>query len=419
MARPVTGAVIADKRRQTRRYALRFSAYGKRRFVTLGTSEEGWTATSAKQELERTLAAVRLNQWRPRVAEAVEAPPEIPTFHVFASEWWERNKRQLAQSTQADYRWRLDHLLPFFRGYALDAINADAVDRYIAAKLGAKLSPRSVNMTLILLAAILESAVERELIDRNRARGKRVKERKPARSYLENASQITAVLDAAGQLDRKAHAACKHVARRAILATLLFAGLRISELCELRWRDVDLGTGWLTVAEAKTDAGRGRRVKIRGALRDDLTELRARVRGGSDSYVFPTRSGGPSKADNLRNRVLAPAIKKANERLADRDLTPLPAKLTPHSMRRTFASVLYAIGEPPPVVMAEMGHTNPALALRVYAQSMRRDEDEKSALRALIDGGVSAANGSTCKIGGADASGRTDQNALESGVEGP
>ncbi|MGP0048684.1 MAG: hypothetical protein ACLPZR_07510 [Solirubrobacteraceae bacterium] len=33
-----------------------------------------------------------------------------------------------------------------------------------------------------------------------------------------------------------------------------------------------------------------------------------------------------------------------------------------------------------------MGHTDPALALRVYAQVMRRDEGEKARLRALVDG---------------------------------
>ncbi len=36
--------------------------------------------------------------------------------------------------------------------------------------------------------------------------------------------------------------------------------------------------------------------------------------------------------------------------------------------------------------MDEMGHTDPALALRVYRQSMRRGEDEKQQLRALIEG---------------------------------
>lgn len=65
---------------------------------------------------------------------------------------------------------------------------------------------------------------------------------------------------------------------------------------------------------------------------------------------------------------------------------PLPEGITPHSLRRTFASVLYAVGEDPGVIMDEMGHTDPALALRIYRQSMRRDEDEKAKLKALIEG---------------------------------
>ena len=76
-----------------------------------------------------------------------------------------------------------------------------------------------------------------------------------------------------------------------------------------------------------------------------------------------------------------------------RDLTPLPDGLTPHSLRRTFASVLYALGEDPGVVMDEMGHTSPALALRIYRQAMRRDEDEKTRLRSLVEGGQLADGG--------------------------
>jgi integrase len=84
--------------------------------------------------------------------------------------------------------------------------------------------------------------------------------------------------------------------------------------------------------------------------------------------------------------VLAPAVRLASERLTDAGYPPLPDRLTPHSLRRTFASVLYALGEDPGVVMDEMGHTDPALALRVYRQAMRRGEDEKARLRTLVDG---------------------------------
>jgi integrase len=162
-----------------------------------------------------------------------------------------------------------------------------------------------------------------------------------------------------------------------------------------------LASGWLTVGESKTDAGR-RKVKIRGTLRDELLALRGRRAAeiSKVDYLFPTAKGGRMSDDNFRSRVLGHAavidgeeekpgngaIGRANKLLVAKGLSPLPRKLTPHSLRRTFCSILYALGESPPVVMQEMGHTHPALALRVYAHAMRRDEDEKEALRALVEG---------------------------------
>jgi integrase len=87
----------------------------------------------------------------------------------------------------------------------------------------------------------------------------------------------------------------------------------------------------------------------------------------------------------VRRRVLDRALERANENRIEAGEPPLPA-LTPHGLRRSFASLLYALGEPAPVVMAEMGHTDPALALAIYAQAMRRDEGENQALEALVNG---------------------------------
>jgi len=388
MARKITGAVVEHTGRDGRTYrSLRFTAYGKRRFVSLGPVSEG----EAQRELRHVLSDLERGKWTP--PQAVEAPPEperVPTFHEFAEQWWIRNEGQLRPSTQVDYKWRIEkHLLPFFADHRLDQISFDLVERYIAAKLAATepLSPRSINMTLTLMAAILEGAVDRELISRNPAKGKRrrAREHEPRRSYLDTAEHISALLDAAGELDRVAREDRRHVERRAIVATLIFAGPRIGELCGLRWRDVDLAGGWLHVSDAKTDAGI-RRVKIRGALRDELLAVRSRRLGGPDEFVFATSGGRRPSRDNLRNRVLAPAVKLASERLVAGGLTPLSERITPHSLRRTFASVLYALGEDPGIVMDEMGHTDPALALRVYRQAMRRDEGERERLRALVDG---------------------------------
>ena len=395
MARPTRGSVTEHEGKDGLTYrSLRFSAYGKRRRVPLGPV----SAAEAQEALRHTLADVERGTWQPPAA--IEPPREAeqaPTFHEFAEEWWTRHEGQITEGTQADYRWRLQvHLIPWFGELALDAITFDTVERYIAAKLADDdpLSARSINMQVTLLAAILERAVERELIVRNPAKGKgrRVRERAPARSYLDAAGQIVALLDAASELDGKAPEGRRHVERRAMIATLTFAGLRISELCALRWRDVDLAGGWLSTG-SKTDAG-CRRVKIRGALRDELLSLRGRHQDTPQSaYVFATLSGGRLSPDNFRSRVLRAAVKLAGERLEGDGLPPLPDKLTPHSLRRTFCSLLYALGEAPPVVMDEMGHADPGLALKVYAQSMRRGEDEAVKLRALVEGGVLANSG--------------------------
>lgn len=416
MARQATGAVIPHKGKDGRTYrSLRFSAYGKRRFVSLGAITEA----DAEKALRGVLADVERGTWQPPVEVETPAEPEpVPTFHQYAEQWWTRAELQLAAKTRTDYRWRLErHLLPFFGDMRLDAITLDDVERYIAGKLaegqrirdaaasgkplrekftdsiGRKLdrplqplSPRSINMTVTLLAAILESALERELIVRNPAKGKgrRVREHRTAKSYLETAAQIATLLNAAGEMDRQATRERVHLMRRAILATMIYAGLRIGELCSLRWRDVDLAGGWLTVAHAKTDAGT-RKVKIRGALRDELLAARP-AEVDQDAYVFPTRTGRRQYESKVRTATLGGAVRTANASLAARGLPPLPASLTPHSLRRTFATVLYALGETPPVVMAEMGHTSPALALRLYAQAIRLSDDERAQLRALVEG---------------------------------
>jgi integrase len=393
---------------------LRFHAYGKRRTVPLG----GVSREEAERQLAFTLADVARGTWGPAQPGPAEPPAETPTFHDYSDEWWLLHNGQLAAKTRSDYRWRLEvHLIPHFGEMALDAITVDTVERYIAAKLAEgerireaaatgepileevidrngrrmtrprqPMGPRSINMTVTLMAAILETAVERELVARNPAkgRGRRVRERASRRSYLETAGQIEALLGAAGALDQEATRERQHLHKRATLAAMVFAGLRISELCALRWRDVDLDAGWLTVGDSKTDAGR-RRVKIRGTLHDELRAVRSRRTAiDQDAYVFGTRTGRRQYECNVREGTLGNAVKRANKHLLAQDLPPLPEHLTPHSLRRTFASVLYALGESPPVVMAEMGHTSPAPALRVYAQAMRVGEDERAELAALM-----------------------------------
>jgi hypothetical protein len=61
-----------------------------------------------------------------------------------------------------------------FASRRLDQMTVEDVDRYRLGKVReGKLGVTSINKTLTTLAAILEAAVEYELIDRNPARGRR------------------------------------------------------------------------------------------------------------------------------------------------------------------------------------------------------------------------------------------------------
>jgi integrase len=109
--------------------------------------------------------------------------------------------------------------------------------------------------------------------------------------WLDRAEQIATLLDAAGELDRAARRDRRHVPRRATLATLVFAGLRIGELLDLRWRDVDLTAGRITVRASKTDAG-VRQVDMLPVLRGELLALKAAARHTeANALVFGTHRG--------------------------------------------------------------------------------------------------------------------------------
>jgi integrase len=127
---------------------------------------------------------------------------------------------------------------------------------------------------------------------------------------------------------------------------MVFAGLRVSEVSALRWRDVDLVGRRINVVASKTDAGR-RYVDMLPPLRDALVAHKP-ANARPVTYVFPTSEGNARSINNIRERVLKPALKRADRNLERDGLAPLPEGLTPHKLRHTFASVLIAMGEDPP-----------------------------------------------------------------------
>ncbi|NZA27814.1 tyrosine recombinase XerC [Luteimonas sp. SJ-92] len=119
---------------------------------------------------------------------------------------------------------------------------------------------------------------------------------------------------------------------RAILELFYSSGLRLSELCALRWRDLQLDDGLVTVL------GKGskqRSVPVGSHARRALAAWRAETGAAADAPVFPGRGGAPitPRAVQLRLRLLA-------------QRQGLFKRVHPHLLRHSFAShVLESSGD--------------------------------------------------------------------------
>jgi integrase len=122
-------------------------------------------------------------------------------------------------------------------------------------------------------------------------------------------------------------------------------------------------------------------------LRDELSSLKAsRPTSEPDGFVFATKAGTPRDRNNVRSRVLAPAVARANAKLAEAGRAPLQAGITNHTLRRTFCALLFEAGASPAYAMAQMGHSSAARALEVYSKVMERKRDTGARMDALLRG---------------------------------
>jgi integrase len=409
MSRRVKGEIIPRPGKTGIGYMLRFTAYGERHCVTLN-SRDGWTEAKAEVELANILADVRRGTWKPWEEPSAPEPPNDPTFHEFASLWIANREAGLGERTVEDYRWALSHhLLPFFAEHRLSQITIAEVERYKAAKLREReqrlvkrpLSNNSINKTIKRLAQVLDMAVEYGYLSANTASGRRrrLKPDRPRRARLE-ADQVVTLLQVAGE-------------HRALLATAIMAGgLRVSELTALRWRDVNLAEHRLTVPESKTDAG-CREVDLAPDLRDELANHRlASPFSERDDFVFPTRRGTRRERNTVRTRILYPAIERANVLLEATGRPLIPADVTFHSLRRTYASLLAEAGADAAYTKAQIGHKSAKLTLEVYTDVGNRRHGANERVGTLLRGFESAHNGTNTAA-------TTDQGWSDSTVTNP
>ena len=136
----------------------------------------------------------------------------------------------------------------------------------------------------------------------------------------------------------------RHPRNSAILRLLYVCGLRVSELCSLRWRDL----------QARNDGGQatvlGKRGKTRSILMPVSTWnilIALRNDGAEDAPVFPSRRKGPLHPSQVL-RIVRAAAKKAG----------ITKPVSPHWFRHAHASHSLDHNAPISLVQATLGHAD-------------------------------------------------------------
>jgi integrase len=245
------------------------------------------------------------------------------------------------------------HLIPAFGDLLLAEIGPEAIERYKADKLRENLNPKTVNNHLTVLRRALGVAREWGFLQQV----PRVKQLRVARPEF----RFLSFADA----DRLVDAAEAGQWRTMILLALR-TGLRISELCALRWEDVDLPNGRLMVRRAvvsgKVGTPKSNRPREIPLCREALDALRG-LNHRRGLLVFCKDDGGMLTRAGSKWPIYS-ACRRAGLK-----------RLSWHVLRHSFASHLVMRGAPLKAVQELMGHSTIEMTMRYshLSPEVRRD----------------------------------------------
>ncbi len=207
-------------------------------------------------------------------------------FSVAAEEWLALKKPSIAERSYAIEQANLKHLLPKFGKQLISDIDGKDISRYQQERLEQKASPKTVNLEIGTLRAILR---------RNRLWAAI----QPDVRMLPTRDDIGRALTPDEEVALLAE--CGQSRSRSLLPAVTLAlntCMRYSEIRLLRWQLVDFGARALTVGKSKTESGTGRVIPLnsRAAAILEFWASNFPNRQPAD-YVFPSERYGASGDD--------------------------------------------------------------------------------------------------------------------------
>lgn len=322
---------------------------------------EGWL-TDRRREIDRELWSPPATTEQKKAKKAAEV-----TFGDYAKKWVETRTvrgRSLRPRTREHYEAILErHIYPTFKDKPVRDISMEMVDRWYART--AKDAPTVRAHAYSLLRTIVETARKRDrLIDINPCMivgaGSSERTTKTTTATIEQLATITAEIP-------------ERFRPMIILAT--WCALRFGELVELRRKDVNLTEGVVSVRRGAARIKGGWDIgptKSHAGIRDVsipphvLPAIKAHlaskyVSSGPDALLFPPTTGVRLQPSTFYRHYYRARAKANREDLRF------------HDLRHTGATLAAQTGATLAELMARIGHSTPAAAMRYQHAAQGRD----------------------------------------------
>ena len=272
-----------------------------------------------------------------------------------------------AVTTVYGYQKIIDnHIKPVLGSILLENLSAIQIQQYITRKQREGLSPNTIRKHHVLLNSAMAVAVRQDMLRRNVAQSVTPPPKQPPRHLYYTPEQLARLFSLTA--DRPLEPVVK-------LAGYL--GLRRSEICGLKWDNVDLAQGVLYVCEARTaangvavDKGPKSPSSVRRLSFGGIADLRALLMRMGQQYQANRAIFGPEY--NPHGFVVThghglPYSPDYLSGLFSRFIREhhLP-RCTLHGLRHSFASIANSQHVPMFTICKALGHSNTTVTSQVY-----------------------------------------------------
>ena len=301
------------------------------------------------------------------------------TVRQFLDRWLEHIKPLVSPRTHERYgEIARKNLNPLLGAVVLTKLRPMQIsDAYAKALSGGRrdgqggLAPRTVHHMHRVLKQALTQAVRWQLLIRNPTEAVDPPKVERHRISTYDMPQTAALIDAVR-------------GTRLFIPTLLavLCGMRRGEIAALRWQNVDLSTGQISIVASaeqmnsgvrfkETKSGRARTVAMSGTVRD---ELRAhRVQQAQDMFKLGTRL-----TDENFVAALADGSPMQPTFITHESATSLP-RVRFHDLRHAHATHMLSSGVHPKVASERLGHSKVGITLDLYSHVLPGMQEDAAA----------------------------------------